>query len=339
VEGFEIGEDELVEAVTELLEADLLVNVDEPVGTGVVDRNSSWSYWGTEAKYFHFATKDAPYVVTATAETVDYFDEMVSAPQPPLIKRYPAALRLPLPRVRTEISDRFTDVILARRTVRDFKDQPITVEQLSQLCDLAFAPQQFVNAEPFGALPLRTYANAGARSELEVYVNAIDIRGVDPGLYHYNGIEHSLELLGGVLSREDMSYLSYDQAMCSAAPVGFFITARVDRVGHKYRNPRALRAIYADAGHLGQNFALVATACGLGAWQTLAFRDTEIERLLNIDGISETALYLLGAGVAATDKDHPAHTAVSLAEASRTNLYEDAPVDYGNLPDIRGVSA
>jgi SagB-type dehydrogenase family enzyme len=266
----------------------------------------------------------AALVVAATPDTVDYFEEMVTSPQPPLVKRYPEARRLPLPRVRSELPQKFTEVLLGRRTVRDFKDRPVTVEQLSRICDLSFAPQQFVDAEPFGALPLRTYANAGARSELEVYINAINVHGVDPALYHYNGIEHSLELIGDAISRDDMGHLSCGQSMCAAAAVSFFITARVDRVGHKYRNPRALRAIYADMGHLAQTFAMVVTACGLGAWQTLAFKDTEIEQRLGVDGISETVLYMLGAGVPAADDTHSAHDAITLAGAERTNLYEDA---------------
>lgn len=320
-DGFDITEEDLAAAELDLLQAGLLL--DTAAGeqqASLIGQNPSWSYWGPEAQYFHFATKDAPYVVKATKESVDYYDEMVNSPQPPLIKRYAMADRLPLPRVRSDLPQKFSEVLLARRTVRDFTDAPVGVEQLSVLCDLAFAPQQFVNADPFGALPLRTYANAGARSELEVYVNAIKVEGVDPGLYHYNGIEHSLELIGDVLSCADMGYLSYEQDMCSAAAVSFFVTARVDRVGHKYRNPRALRAIYADGGHLAQAFGMIATACGLGAWQTLAFRDTEIEEKLGIDGVVETVIYLLGTGIPVPES---AHTPISLNDVKRTNFYED----------------
>jgi hypothetical protein len=35
---------------------------------------------------------------------------------------------------------------------------------------------------------------------------------------------------------------------------------------------------------------------GLGPFQTAAFRDSEVERALGIDGVNEGVLYLLGAG-------------------------------------------
>jgi nitroreductase len=64
--------------------------------------------------------------------------------------------------------------------------------------------------------------------------------------------------------------------------------------------------ILLDAGHLAQTFDLVTTATGLGPFQTAAFRDSETEAALGIDGISETALYLLGAGRPAGPTDgHP----------------------------------
>jgi hypothetical protein len=76
-------------------------------------------------------------------------------------------------------------------------------------------------------------------------------------------------------------------------------------------------------------FAMIA---GAGAWETLAFRDTEIERVLGVDGIAEKVLYLLGAGVPAGGDEH---TPVTLAQAARTSLYEDAAVGSGGARPVR----
>jgi SagB-type dehydrogenase family enzyme len=217
-------------------------------------------------------------------------------------------------------------VLTARRTIREFTGESVEPACLSQLCGLAFGAQDFIDAGSFGILPMKNYASAGARSELEVYANILAVSGLDTGLYHYNAVEHCLEHLRPALTREEVHYLTYEQPMCSQAAVVFFVTARVDRMGHKYRNPRALRAIYMDAGHLGQTFAMVATSLGLGPWQTAAFRDSEVERVLGVDGVAETALYCLGVGiplpVPVTDVTLPA----SLAAASRTTLFEDFEV-------------
>jgi len=84
--------------------------------------------------------------------------------------------------------------------------------------------------------------------------------------------------------QDDLFYLTYEQPMCADAPIGIFVTAVVDRMGYKYRHPRALRVVYYDVGHLGQTFALVATIYGFGPFQTAAFRDREVEKLLGLDG-------------------------------------------------------
>jgi nitroreductase len=51
-----------------------------------------------------------------------------------------------------------------------------------------------------------------------------------------------------------------------------------------------------DAGHLSQSFLLVATALGLGAFCIGIVRDNLIEKELNLDGISETVLFVVGVG-------------------------------------------
>jgi hypothetical protein len=78
-----------------------------------------------------------------------------------------------------------------------------------------------------------------------------------------------------------------------------------------------------DAGHLGQTFALVASANGLGPGQTIAFRDTELERLLDIDRISEVALYCLSMGIPAIAPVKDVARPPALAEFARSTLFED----------------
>ncbi len=68
-------------------------------------------------------------------------------------------------------------------------------------------------------------------------------------------------------------------------------TAIIERSKWKYLQ-RCYRYIYMDAGHIGQNFYLIAEALGLGACTIGAIYDDEINDLLEIDGINETAIYI-----------------------------------------------
>lgn len=318
---FSISMTELLDVIESLIGAGLVVRLNDKKAPSIHD-NMSWKFWGPEAAYFHFTTKDAPYI-EATVDESDYIREILAGDQPPVAKRYPNTIRYPLPHIRRNLGQDFMSVLMNRRTVRDLKNEPISLDDLAQLMDLVFAPKRFVDAGAFGILPLRTYANAGARSELEVYTNILAVSDADKGLYHYNSLEHCLEYLREPLHREDIHHLCYEQPMCDDASAIFFIAARVDRMGHKYRHPRALRAVYLDAGHLGQTFSMVATACGLGAWQTAAFRDSEVECLLGLDGISETVLYCLGVGIPKTSHPGSIDQVATLKAAANSTLFED----------------
>ncbi|MGN9846575.1 SagB/ThcOx family dehydrogenase [Nonomuraea sp. H19] len=319
-DGYDVTADEVGQTLAELAKAGLLCD-GEAVGGP-----DAWSRWTPEAMLFHFGTKDLPYV-NSPEQARQVYEEITASAPPALFKRYPNAPIVILPRPRPADSPRFTDVLLRRRTIRSYQDTPVDVEQLSAVLHYSFAPQQFADLDGLGALPLRTYANGGARSELEIYLNARGVSGLDDGLYHYGPISHCLEFLREPLDKAALLHLSHQQSMCGDAPVTLFVTGVVGRVAHKYHNARALRVIYMDAGHLGQNFALVATAYGLGPYQTAAFRDSEVEQTLGIDGRAETALYMLGMGVPAADPAGRLRPA-GLSAAAITTLYDDHPAHH-----------
>ncbi|MDW5328872.1 SagB/ThcOx family dehydrogenase [Plantactinospora sp. KLBMP9567] len=320
-DGYDVDPAEVHSTLTELQAAGLVRRA--AAGGGNPDANAAWRRWGPEAMLFHFGTKDVPFAASAEEAERLYADVSAHA-QPPLFKRYPRAPTVVLPRPRPVESRRFVDVLLNRRTVREFDERAVEVEQLSAVLFYSFAPQSFVDIDGLGALPLRPYANGGARSELEIYLNVRGVAGLDDGLYHYEPVAHCLEFLRERLDQAQLTHLSHQQVMCARAPVTLFVTGVVERLAHKYHNARALRVMYLDAGHLGQTFALVATAHGLGPYQTAAFRDSDVERALGIDGTDETVLYLLGFGVPAAVVENRLRPA-GLGAAALTRLYDDQP--------------
>lgn len=237
---------------------------------------TAWEDWGPEAQYFHWTTKDAPYLESDETREL-YGGDLGALEQPALFKTYPEAPTIHLPRLLDLGAAPYGDVVRDRRTYRRFTEDAVGLESLSALLAWTFGPTRFIDAEVFGTLPFRAYANAGARSEVETYVNVSRVEGLEAGLYHYNQLEHGLEYLAESLTEEDLEYLSYHQPMVSKAPVVMFLSAKVQRLSHKYKHPRSLRAMYIDAGQVGQLFAMNSTALGLGPTQTAAFRDTEVD--------------------------------------------------------------
>ncbi|MBN2603150.1 MAG: nitroreductase family protein [Candidatus Thermoplasmatota archaeon] len=51
------------------------------------------------------------------------------------------------------------------------------------------------------------------------------------------------------------------------------------------------RYIYLDAGHIAQNLALSSASLKLGCCHIAAFYDDEVNAIIDIDGISESAIY------------------------------------------------
>jgi len=74
------------------------------------------------------------------------------------------------------------------------------------------------------------------------------------------------------------------------------MTAVFKRTMWKYGKARAYRVVLLDAGHLCQTFCLTATWLGLAPFCTAAFNDSAIERVLKIDGVEESMLYVAGVG-------------------------------------------
>jgi SagB-type dehydrogenase family enzyme len=115
-----------------------------------------------------------------------------------------------------------------------------------------------------------------------------------------------LELLRPEVTAAQVAQIGVEQVALKQCAFAVFLTAVIERASVKYRHPRAYRVILMNAGHLGQTFALTATA--LGPFQTAAFHDSTAEDLLGIDGITEIPVYLLAAGIPCIDSLSPAAT-------------------------------
>ena len=83
--------------------------------------------------------------------------------------------------------------------------------------------------------------------------------------------------------------------MSHHAAIVMIWTAIFQRCKWKYRQ-RAYRYIYLDAGHVAQNLALTATSLNLCSCQIGAFYDEEVNAILSIDGVEESAIYLSAIG-------------------------------------------
>jgi SagB-type dehydrogenase family enzyme len=143
----------------------------------------------------------------------------------------------------------------------------------------------------FPQYAFRTVPSAGGLYPIEIYPVVNNVARLEKGVYHYNIQNHSLDLLKEGDFRGKVVEGCLGQNMTFTSAVNFIWTAVIERSKWKYLQ-RCYRYIYIDAGHIGQNFYLVAEALGLGACTIGAIYDDELNILLEIDGINETSIYV-----------------------------------------------
>ncbi|WP_205877112.1 SagB/ThcOx family dehydrogenase [Mycobacterium camsae] len=293
---------------------------------------TQWGPWAPEASLFHYATQDEDYVPTSLGpECVEWRGDAISSAVGEhrvytLFTGYPEADRLLLPRGLTGLPEPFEQVLYRRRTHRDFSDRPVPLETLSTLLATVFGPVDYLDSGVH-ALIRRTSASGGSRQEIDAYVGILNVDGVPAGIYHYNALEHSLELLDAGLSPQRVVDLCGRQEWTGTAAFIVVLCMTVDRMLSKYRTPRAYRICLINAGHLGQTFALTATALGLGPFQTAAFSDSHVAEAFRLDNIAQTPLYILAAGYPEANPAMPPRA--GLDAFRRTSLYGlgDRPAD------------
>lgn len=260
-----------------------------------------WSSWLPHAAILHFGTKDMPYT-SADEEAVKRLKSYLKqSAQPNFFKSFSKKLGpqvLPLPKAATTNSD-FIRTLLERRTHRQFSSSPLDVNRLSSLLHYTWGVTGFINNWLLGDLPLKTSPSAGARHPCEVYVLALRVSGLAPGLYHYAADRHVLDHITDNVSPGKASKYCAGQSWVKGAAALFLVTAVFPRSMWKYRFSRAYRTVLADAAHLCQTFCLVATYLRLAPFCTMALKDSMIERDLGIDGINESILYVAGVGLPA----------------------------------------
>jgi len=187
-------------------------------------------------------------------------------------------MALPAPRLKGEMS--LEETLVARRSVRQFTDEELTLEEISQLLWAA----QGITADWGG----RTAPSAGALYPLEVYVATAD------GLYHYVPQGHKAIVESRTDLRHELWRAGLSQDAIREAPAVFVIAAVYARTERKYGG-RAERYVRLEAGHAAQNLLLQAVALGLGGVPIGAFYDDQVQNALSLPSDYEP-LYLIPIG-------------------------------------------
>lgn len=278
----------------------------EQYGAG---REWPWTEW-REAAFFHSATRVSGYGTDLEVHDHDLRRKALTTPPPPSTKAMRGEqLRLPVPQPVGDLAR----TLRARRTWRNFSSQPVPLSALSTLLQLTWGVQKHGVAAGQGPVVLKTSPSGGARHPAEAYVIALNIGGLQPGVFHYDAAGHHLTDLHTPISQEIVTRALGGQAYFARASALIVMSAIFARSMWRYSSSRAYRVLLADLGHLAQTFCLVATAMRLAPFCTMAFDDDVLDGLIQVDGVNETSMYVVGVGMP------PAGGAIKPGRMSRRN--------------------
>jgi SagB-type dehydrogenase family enzyme len=182
----------------------------------------------------------------------------------------------------------FTECVQNRRSLRRYKDQDLTFEEVTYLL---WETSRVDSYKP--GVTFRTIPTAGATNSMETYVFINKVEGLHKGLYHYVQDKHQLALLD---EKDDLES-RVDEALngqLRGAPIVVFFTATPYRTEYKYAH-MSHKMIAMEAGHAAQNLSLAAEVIDCGAVALCAYVQEYCDNLFEI-GKEEFVTYALTLG-------------------------------------------
>jgi SagB-type dehydrogenase family enzyme len=202
-------------------------------------------------------------------------------------------VNLPEPRLTSDIS--VEEALLNRRSIREFKDEALTLEQVSQILWAAYGITEERSSPSFLRGGLRTAPSAGGLYPLEIYLVVGKVVGLSSGIYKYHSENHILELISQGDIRKDLAKAALDQEFIVTAPASVFYAADYKRTTQKYGTRGRERYVCMDLGHSAQNVYLQAYALNLGTCAMGAFTDDMVSMVMQLPE-NEEPLYIMPIG-------------------------------------------
>jgi SagB-type dehydrogenase family enzyme len=190
-----------------------------------------------------------------------------------------------------------TELFYRRRSCRAFTEKPMPLEALTAMLAASYG---VVDTQPFAGQSRflrRAVPSAGGLFPLEIYAFLRRVEGLEDGLYHYDVLGHSLQLLKRGDLFPSLAPVFYTYPFIRNANLVIALAAVFARTQNKY-GPRGYRYILIEAGHCGQNICLRAAELGLATLCMGGFVDSPLNLMLGLEPAREGVVYTIAAGYA-----------------------------------------
>jgi|MudIll2142460700_1097286.scaffolds.fasta_scaffold623044_2 SagB-type dehydrogenase family enzyme len=186
--------------------------------------------------------------------------------------------KLPPPRYESEVS--VEKALLERRSIRSYKEEPLTLNDLSQILWAA----QGITEPKKG---LRTAPSPRAQFLIEVYVLPGNVTNLPPGAYKYQTQGHELVKIADGDKKAEL-FKAVGQASIKNAPAVLVFSG----LSEKTQRPAWM---YLEAGHAAQNVYLQAVSLKMGGVVIGGFKDEDVRKVLSLLE-KEQPLYIMPIG-------------------------------------------
>jgi SagB-type dehydrogenase family enzyme len=188
-----------------------------------------------------------------------------------------------------------TNLFRERRSCRAFSPEPISTAQVSALLAAAYGIVDVAMFSDRDRFLRRSVPSAGGLFPLEVYTFVQRVEGLEDGLYHYDVLGHSLQLIQPGNLFGSLEPVFYTYPFFRDANLVICLAAVFHRTQKKY-GPRGYRYILLEAGHSGQNICLRAAEMGLSTLCMGGFVDSRLNLMLGLRQKQEGVVYSVATG-------------------------------------------
>jgi len=197
----------------------------------------------------------------------------------------------PLPVVQSSLSDLFR----RRRSCRAFARQSMPLTEVAGLLAAAYGVVEVDRSGNQTSFLRRSVPSAGGLFPLEIYTFVQRVAGLDDGLYYYDVLGHSVQLITPGNLFLSLQPMFYTFPFFSDANLVICLAAVFKRTQKKY-GPRGYRYILLEAGHSAQNICLRAAEMGLSTLCMGGFVDSHLNAMLDLEPQNEGVIYSVAAG-------------------------------------------
>ncbi len=195
------------------------------------------------------------------------------------------------------------EAILRRRSVSQFTGDSVGLDYLATIsrCARGISDTATTQLQEGGKVNLSfsTISSAGHLYPIDIYFLALNIKGLENGIYHY--LEHQNELIKTGNEKNVSEVLAtfvtaQNTIVHTRSNYICLFVAHPWKSMSKYGN-RGLRFTLQEIGAISQNIHLANVCLGLGSMDWGGYYENEVNQIMGFDGVNQSVLHIVLAGI------------------------------------------